>query len=274
MQKRVVGAVAICSAALALGASAQTNTFPASGNVGIGTTTPSNLLSINGAINAGGNYYNVLSYAGVQTSHGIFIQTQIPFANQYGMTTVVLEGFDEGPGETIGLLINWYVYGSSPNFVDYSVSSFGAYTPQIELSNNGGLVAVFINDQPYYARFGVRAYDYLHNDSPSYYNGWTVADQAISGTNVVTVPYKNNFAGNVGIGTTAPAYNLDVANNACAVGHLLFWQQHAADDSLDNSSLRGRLCRVRGRIGRSHTVYGRRCARDRLRLAGEVSQVC
>jgi hypothetical protein len=31
------------------------------------------------------------------------------------------------------------------------------------------------------------------------FQGWTTADESITGTNVYTLPYKNNFAGSVGI---------------------------------------------------------------------------
>jgi hypothetical protein len=44
MHKKMA-AVAICIAAFALSAAAQTNTFPASGNVGIGTSNPWNTIS-------------------------------------------------------------------------------------------------------------------------------------------------------------------------------------------------------------------------------------
>ena len=184
------------------------NIFESGSNVGIGTTVPGNTLAVNGVIGAGGNYYNVLSYDLNNTpTYGIKIKTNIPYGSGQ-MPTIIIQGYDYGSAEPIGLTINWYTYGGS--FIQDAVSSFGAYTPQIELSNEGGYVVIFLNDRSYYERFTVQAYENGLSVVPSWFNGWTAVDQAITGTKTVTVPYKNAFSGSVGIGTSAPAYTLDV----------------------------------------------------------------
>jgi hypothetical protein len=184
------------------------NIFESGSNVGIGTTGPGNTLAVNGVIGAGGNYYNVLSYDLNNTpTYGIKIKTNIPYGSGQ-MPTIIIQGYDYGSAEPIGLTINWYTYGGS--FIQDAVSSFGAYTPQIKLSNEGGYVVIFLNDRSYYERFTVQAYENGLSGVPSWFNGWTAVDQAITGTNTVTVPYKNAFSGSVGIGTSAPAYTLDV----------------------------------------------------------------
>ena len=73
---------------------AQTNVFPTSGNVGIGTTSPGNPLAVNGTINAGSNYYNCVSWNGfLSPVSGIKIKTNIPFASSTAMPTLFIEGY-------------------------------------------------------------------------------------------------------------------------------------------------------------------------------------
>jgi hypothetical protein len=168
-------------------------------NVGVATSaSPGNPLSVNGVVNAGGNYYNVLSYdydGLVPNGDGIEIITNIPFTNSTGMPTVNIEGYDYGTGQAVGLSIVWYIYGGS--FVSYSASAYGSYTPQIQLSevSNGGnnVVAIFINDTPYAPRFTIRAFAQGISEAPSWFNGWSAVVTSLSGSNTVTVPYKNSL---------------------------------------------------------------------------------
>ena len=201
------------------GATGNTN-CETSGNLGIGTTTPGNLLAVNGVIGAGGTYNNVLSYFFDGTpANGVKIQTSLPYQDAVEMPTVILEGFNYGGVQTIGLTISWYIYGG--NFYNPTASSFGGYAPQIQLSNENGKVVIFINDRPYYSRFSVRAYALGMSEIPAWFNGWTAVDAALTGTNTVTVPYSNsfvsanfsglaNFSGFVGIGTAAPTSPLHI----------------------------------------------------------------
>jgi hypothetical protein len=190
----------------------QTNIFPSSGNAGIGTTSPQAELDVNGnvhvngLINAGGNYYNCVSWAGNQPpANGIKIITNIPYQAGAEMPTVIVEGYNYGAAKTIGITIAWYVYDASAGFQNPTATSFGSYTPQIELSNEGGYVVIFLNDKPYYARFSVRAYAKGVSEVPAWFENWSVADTVLAGSHTVTVPYDNgsgSFSGSVGVGTT------------------------------------------------------------------------
>lgn len=93
-------------------------------NVGIGTTSPGSPLSVNGAINAGGNYYNALSFSfNGDLTNGIKIKTNIPYISQgTEMPTIVIEGYNYGSALTIGLAVSWYVYAGE--FYNYTASSY------------------------------------------------------------------------------------------------------------------------------------------------------
>lgn len=51
------------------------------------------------------------------------------------MPTIIIEGYDYGASNPIGILLNWYVYGG--NIINHKASSYGATTPTIKLANEG-----------------------------------------------------------------------------------------------------------------------------------------
>lgn len=142
-------------------------------------------------------YDNVLSYRNGHynpINNGIKIKTNIPFVSQGEMATINIEGTAYGQSKTLGIIISWYIF----NDIFYptsSVSSYGGYTPKITLAAENGKVVIFIDDKTYFLGFRVKAYSGF-NASSTYYQGWTFADEPITGTITKTLEYKNAF-GNV-----------------------------------------------------------------------------
>lgn len=157
-------------------------------------------------------YPEIVSYGGAATPiNGLKIKTNLPYAHGSQMPAVYIQGYNYNKSETISITVVWYIYNG--NFIHYGASSAGSYTPEIKLANENNKVVIYINDRQYYQRFFVSAFA-KKNEAPSWFTGWTIADEPLNGTNVVTVPYRNRFSGdillpngiwnkdgNVGIGT-------------------------------------------------------------------------
>ncbi len=179
------------------------------------------------------NYPNIVNYNlnGTPTN-GVKIKTNIPFVAATQMPTITIQGFNFGSTEAIGLTITFYIYSGGTTFNDPAnyffynpkITSFGAYAPPVYLSNENGLVTILINDKPYYQRFTVSAYAQGMSETSSQYQGWTVADETLTGTQSILIPYQGRLAGDVqlpgggiitkdgsvGIGTTTPHEALSV----------------------------------------------------------------
>jgi len=158
-------------------------------------------------------YYDVLSYNVNGTPvNGLNIKTNLPFTNSTQMISLKIEGYAYGPSEIIDLNISWYIFGGV--FRNTSISSAASYTPEVLLTNNNGFVNVFINDRAYFTRFRITAFAKGMSEQSAWFQGWTVVDEAMQGTQVANLAYKNNFRGtvtneghlysmgNVGVGTT------------------------------------------------------------------------
>lgn len=157
--------------------------------------------------------YDVLSYNLNNTPvNGVNIKTNLPFTNGTQMVSLKVEGYTYGPGAIIDLNISWYIYGGT--FRNPTISSAGSYTPEVFLTNNNGMVNVFINEKDYYTRFRITAFAKGMAEQSSWFQGWTIVDEAMQGTQAVNLAYKNNFKGtvtnqgdlysmgNLGVGTT------------------------------------------------------------------------
>jgi hypothetical protein len=140
--------------------------------------------------------YEVLNYNFNGTpTHGVNIKTNLPFISGVQMVTLKVEGYSYGLSETISLNIVWYVYEGT--FYNTAISSSGGYTPEVFLTNNNGLVNVFINDKVYYQRFKVTAFAQGMAEQSNWFQGWTTADEPIQGTQIYNLAYKNSFKGTV-----------------------------------------------------------------------------
>jgi hypothetical protein len=119
------------------------------------------------------NYSNILNYALNGTPiHGVKIKTNLPFQPGQHMPAIHISGFNYGSTETIDLSLVFYVFfnESGTYFHSASLSSSGGYTPRIYLSNENGLVVIYIDDKVYYQRFNVSGFNNL-NQIDSWFQG-------------------------------------------------------------------------------------------------------
>ncbi len=164
------------------------------------------------------NYPNILNYSLNGTPvNGVKIKTSLPFTNGTQMPTISIEGYSYGTKVVIDLKIAYYIFNG--DFVNYSITSSGSYTPQVFLSNENNKVVIFINDKVYFQRFTVSAFAYHMGETATWFQGWTAADEALNGTPTKELKYKNSFGNvifvndNVGIGISNPQEKLSVNGN-------------------------------------------------------------
>ncbi|TCC87306.1 hypothetical protein EZ428_21645 [Pedobacter frigiditerrae] len=179
------------------------------------------------------NYPNLLNYNLNSThTHGIKIKTNLPFTPGSQMPTIKIEGYNFGTGDVISLNIVYYIYSGGTDYnnpsnyylYDSKVSSLGSYTPKVLISNENGKVVIYLDDKVYHQRFTVSAFAQGMQEVPAWFQGWTVVDEPLTGTQTTELAYKNRFKGdvympesgiwntlgNVGIGTTNPTEKLSV----------------------------------------------------------------
>jgi len=173
------------------------------------------------------NYNNIVNYSINSTPvHGVKIKTNLPFTPGSQMPTINITGYNFDSAQTVNLTIVYYIYSDANDFYNPAnyffyyptMSSSGAYTPRVLLSAENGKVVIFIDDKIYYQRFTLSAYAQGMSEVPAWFEGWTTADEALTGVKTVEIPYKNRFKGDVnfggdgiwngngyvGIGTTTP----------------------------------------------------------------------
>lgn len=159
------------------------------------------------------NYPNIVNYnLNATPTYGVKIKTNLPFQSGSQMPIVKIEGYNYGSvvplTSVINLSIAWSIYNNE--FYIPTASSFGGTAPNIWLSNENGKVVIFLDQKISYQKFTVSAFAQGQGEKSEYFQGWTVSDAALAGTQQKQVLYKNVFAGSVGIGTEEPQYKLDV----------------------------------------------------------------
>lgn len=194
--------------------------------------------------------YTVLTYSTkLSPINGVKIKTNIPFSSGTQMVTIDIDGYSYGKVATLALKLSYYIYADQ--FYNYTMSSAGGDTPIVKLANENGKVVIFIDDKVYFQRFQVNAFAHGMSEQAVWFQGWTVADEPLVGSNVVTVPYSNRFAGNVnavnlylsgrvGIGTTSPREALSVNGNIRAKEikvEAINWPDYVFDPSYKKMSL-------------------------------------
>ena len=179
------------------------------------------------------SYDHVLNYSlSGSPVYGVKIKTNMPFTPASQMPTIHIQGYNYISNDPIDLLLTYYTYSDPADFNNPEkyffrlpmLSSSGAYTPTIQLANEGGKVIIYINDRAYFQRFTVSVFSMGLSEASSWFQGWTAVDEPLTGTAVVEVPYRNRFKGdvilsgngiwnsqgNVGIGTLTPKERLSV----------------------------------------------------------------
>ena len=251
---RTMGRFAIgLSATLALAAiaSAQTNTFPSSGNVGIGTTNPVDLLSVSngnirigndngavnvklGSINFVRNHYDPTGIAasidfwrGGSGSEGALAFSTNP-GYSYGQLPTERMRIDISGNVGIGTVSPAYTldidgvvrsFGVSPGFICWN-SNTGGGSYQLGIA---GAMGQFASDGTTYTYV-----DYANTLNIRSYSGGTISRMVVTAN------------GNVGIGTTNPTEKLSVNGRIRAkevVVETTNWSDNVFDESYQLQSL-------------------------------------
>jgi hypothetical protein len=199
------------------GAFGQTNTFPSSGNVGIGTTTPQNPFTLNktGTL-ATGNWYNLGAFIEPTSNKGI----HLGYDNS-SQTGLILSGTN-GPASNLAFwTYNGTAWGERMRLDSSGNVGIGTISPQNALDVNGSLLLRGNTSMSnptsvgpafnagYYATGGY-AFFQGYNYTTS---GYIQLDIDASKTVI-----NANSGGNVGIGTTTPGSKLEVAGNIGVTG--------------------------------------------------------
>ncbi|MEN5195889.1 hypothetical protein [Sphingobacterium faecium] len=158
--------------------------------------------------------------------NGVKIKTNIPFAYAADMVSLEIKGYSYGLSAPLDLHLCFYLFSNAAGVYFHipNISSSGAHTPKILLTHEDGKVVIFIDEKVYHQKLYINAFS--GSNKPTYYTGWTIVDEPLTGSNTVEPIYKNSFkgeitlpggkwtsAGNVGIGTDVPKEKLSVNGN-------------------------------------------------------------
>lgn len=139
-------------------------------------------------------YYDVLKWSTEsEIQNGIKIKTKIPVDNNLHMPTITIEGYDYGTSSSIGLMVSWTL--KDGKFENATASSSGGYAPDIILTQNEGLIQIFLKTWGVKTRFRITALADGVNEMQSWFENWTIEDSSPEGANMVEARYHNEFNG-------------------------------------------------------------------------------
>jgi hypothetical protein len=205
-------------------------------NIGIGTTTPTQKLDVNGNIKLGDNimvegnqtnikvYRNLASYAMNSGTAGAFvIHTNQPIFNlQWGIT---VEGYIYSPAKIFKIYISGFMNEAGSCVYAYE----GADKLPVRVGSEAGNLAVIIGDTSatyLYPQLVVTEYQQCYLSlTEAYADGWTItiANNLSAFTGKILLTDKSYMqwtesssniyrpSGNVGVGTSTPTQKLDVS---------------------------------------------------------------
>jgi hypothetical protein len=136
-------------------------------------------------------------------SGGVVIKTKLPFGAPRYMPTIVIEGNNFGTAQSVGLMVNFYVYNDGPGeyFNSPKVSSHGGYAPDVYLFNDAGFVSIFLKRgvSQYCLSFKVRAWLRTPTDggaTSSWFTDWSAANvntPPAATSNFTKLSYENTM---------------------------------------------------------------------------------
>jgi len=143
------------------------------------------------------NYNNIVNhYFNGTPVYGTKIKTNIPFINSSFMPMIKIEGYNyQQPSKGPSIMnINIAFYILHDKFGNITMSTSGGDAPDTWLSVEDGKIVIFIDHKVYYGRFTISAYAKgMSGEKPEVFEGWTVVDEPLSGSQQTLIPYKNDF---------------------------------------------------------------------------------